>query len=93
MNHMGLQAAQPRINTSRKHPEHKVYPYLLSVVKIARPDQVWSSDITYIRVARGFLYRSAEITAKPGGNSGLAQPLRAGPSLRSFAPSDHPVAK
>ena len=56
MSLMGLHAAQPRINTSRKHPEHKIYPYLLSGVKIACPDHVWSTDITYIRLARGFLY-------------------------------------
>ena len=56
MNLMGLHAAQPRANTSRKHPEHKIYPYLLAGVKIARPDHVWSTDITYIRLARGFLY-------------------------------------
>jgi len=56
MNLMGLHAAQPRANTSRKHPEHKIYPYLLAGVKIARPDHVWSTDITYIRLAQGFLY-------------------------------------
>jgi putative transposase len=56
MSLMGLYAAQPRIDTSRKHPEHKLYPYLLSGVKIAYPNQVWSADITYIRLARGFLY-------------------------------------
>ncbi len=56
MSLMGLYAAQPRANTSRKHPEHKVYPYLLRGVKIDRPNQVWSTDITYIRLARGFLY-------------------------------------
>lgn len=56
MSLMGLHAAHPRINTSRKHPEHKIYPYLLAGVKIARPNHVWSTDITYIRLARGFLY-------------------------------------
>ncbi|GAG59987.1 unnamed protein product [marine sediment metagenome] len=60
MNRMGLHAAQPRANTSWKHPEHKIYSYLLSGVKIIRPDHVWSTDITYIRLANGFLYRSAE---------------------------------
>lgn len=50
MSLMGLYAAQPRVNTSRKHPEHKVYPYLLRGVKINRPNQVWSTDITYIRL-------------------------------------------
>lgn len=56
MSLMGLYAAQPRANTSRKHPEHKIYSYLLRGVKIYRPNQVWSTDITYIRLARGFLY-------------------------------------
>ncbi len=56
MNLMGLHAAQPRANTSRKHPENKIYPYLLAGVKIAHPDHVWSTDITYIQLAQGFLY-------------------------------------
>ncbi len=56
MSLMGLHAARPRINTSRKHPENKIYPYLLSGVRIACPDHVWSTDITYIRLASGFLY-------------------------------------
>ncbi len=59
MNLMGLHVAQPRANTSRKHPEHKIYPYLLAGVKITRPNHVWSTDITYIRLTRGFLYLTA----------------------------------
>ncbi|MBA7652954.1 hypothetical protein ES703_60794 [subsurface metagenome] len=59
MNRLGLQTAQPKVNTSRKHPENKIYPYLLSGVKIACPDHVWSADFTYIRLARGFLYLMA----------------------------------
>jgi transposase InsO family protein len=51
----------PGPNTSRKHPEHKVYPYLLRGVPIVRPNQVWSTDITYIRLAHGFVYRVAII--------------------------------
>lgn len=43
-------------NTSRKHPEHKVYPYLLRGMVIDRPNQVWCADITYIPMHRGFLY-------------------------------------
>lgn len=53
---MGLQAIYPRPNTSKPHPEHKIYPYLLRGVKIDHADQVWSADITYIRMSRGFLY-------------------------------------
>ncbi len=43
-------------NTSRKHPRHKIWPYLLRNVVIDRPNQVWSADITYIPMRRGFLY-------------------------------------
>ena len=40
----------------KKHPEHRIYPYLLRKLAITRPNQVWCSDITYIPVKRGFLY-------------------------------------
>ena len=43
-------------NTSKKHPEHKIYPYLLRKLPITRPNQVWCVDITYIPMQRGFLY-------------------------------------
>ena len=43
-------------NTSKKHPQHKVYPYLLRGLKIERPNHVWCTDITYIPMRRGFLY-------------------------------------
>ena len=56
MREMGLRAIYPKGNLSKKHPEHKVYPYLLKDVSIIRPNQVWSTDITYIRLRRGFLY-------------------------------------
>ena len=46
----------PGPNTSRGHPEHKVYPYLLRGVSVARRNQVWSTDVTYIRLAKGFAY-------------------------------------
>lgn len=42
--------------TSKKHPEHKIYPYLLRDLPITRPNQVWCTDITYIPMRRGFLY-------------------------------------
>lgn len=61
MQQMGLASMAPGPNTSRPHPEHKVYPYLLRGVPIVRPDQVWSTDITYIRLARGFAYLVAII--------------------------------
>lgn len=53
---MGLQAIYKRPNTSKKHPQHPVYPYLLRNLPITRPNQVWCSDITYIPVKNGFLY-------------------------------------
>ena len=53
---MGLQAIYRRPNTSKPAPEHKVYPYLLKGLEINRVNQVWAADITYIPMARGFLY-------------------------------------
>ena len=53
---MGLEAIYPKPRTSRPHPAHKVYPYLLRNLKIERPNQVWAADITYIPMARGFMY-------------------------------------
>jgi putative transposase len=61
MRKMGLASMAPGPNTSRPHPEHKVYPYLLRGVYVVRPDQVWSTDITYIRLAHGFAYLVAVI--------------------------------
>ena len=53
---MGLEAIYRKPRLSQKIDEHKVYPYLLRNVAIVRPDQVWSTDITYIPMAHGFLY-------------------------------------
>jgi putative transposase len=53
---MGLEAIYQKPNTSRPHPAHKVYPYLLRGLVIERPNQVWCADITYIPMARGFVY-------------------------------------
>ena len=53
---MGLVAIYRRPNTSKPTPEHKVYPYLLKGVTINRVNQVWTADITYIPMTRGFLY-------------------------------------
>ena len=61
MRTMGLAGMAPGPNTSGKHPKHKVYPYLLRGVDVERPNQVWSSDVTYIRLARGFVYLVAVI--------------------------------
>jgi len=56
MRRMGLESVAPKPNTSRPAPQHKVYPYLLRGLAIERTDQVWCQDITYIRLARGFVY-------------------------------------
>jgi putative transposase len=53
---MGLEAIYPKPNLSKPHPEHKVYPYLLRNLKITRSNQVWGTDITYIRMHKGWLY-------------------------------------
>jgi putative transposase len=53
---MGLEAIYKRPNTSKKHPENRIYPYLLRNMQIKRPNQVWCSDISYIPVKHGFLY-------------------------------------
>lgn len=53
---MGLQTIYKGPNTSKKHPQHSVYPYLLRKLPITRPNHVWCTDITYIPVRRGFLY-------------------------------------
>jgi putative transposase len=58
---LGLAGMAPGPNTSFPHPQHKIYPYLLRGVHVTRPDQVWSTDITYIRLARGFVYLAAVI--------------------------------
>ena len=58
---MGLKAIYRRPRTSRPAPGHKIYPYLLRGMKIIRPNQVWAADITYIPMARGFLYLVAII--------------------------------
>jgi len=61
LRNMGLEAVYPKINLSKANPEHKVYPYLLRNVPIERRDQVWSTDITYVRLRKGFVYLMAII--------------------------------
>lgn len=56
---MGLRAIIPGPHTSRKHKNHKVYPYLLRGLKIEKPQQVWATDITYMPLPRGFMYLTA----------------------------------
>jgi putative transposase len=61
MRQLGLWGMAPGPNTSVRHTQHKIYPYLLRGVEVKRPNQVWSTDITYIRLARGFAYLVAVI--------------------------------
>ena len=56
---MGIEAICPKKRLSLKNKEHKTYPYLLRHLKIDHPDHVWASDITYIRLRRGFAYLAA----------------------------------
>src|SRR5882724_1385039 len=61
MRRMGIEPLYRKPNTSKKHPEHAVYPYLLRGAKIERANQVWAMDITYIPMARGFVYLCAVV--------------------------------
>ena len=61
MRAQGLAGMAPGPNTSHPHPENKVYPYLLRGVAVTHPNHVWSTDITYIRLPRGFVYLVAVI--------------------------------
>jgi len=56
MRKMGVQPLYRRPRTTQRHPEHKVYPYLLRDLPITQPNHVWALDITYIPMARGFVY-------------------------------------
>jgi putative transposase len=58
---MGLEAVCQKPGTSQPNPEHKIYPYLLRGLPIDRCDPVWSTDITYVRLSRGFVYLMAVI--------------------------------
>jgi putative transposase len=61
MRRMGLEAIYPKPRLSLAGRGHRIYPYLLRGVAIERPDQVWSADITYVRMLRGFMYLAAII--------------------------------
>ena len=61
MKRMGIEALYRRPNTSKPAPGHKIYPYLLRKLPVTRPNQVWAMDITYIPMARGFIYLAAVI--------------------------------
>jgi putative transposase len=59
MRKMGIEAVYRKPNTSKPEPGHKIFPYLLRGLTIDRPNQVWATDITYIPMARGFVYLCA----------------------------------
>lgn len=61
MKRMGIEALYRESNTSKPTPGHKKYPYLLRNLPIARPNHVWAIDITYIPMARGFIYLAAVV--------------------------------
>jgi putative transposase len=56
MQHMGLTAIYQKPNTSKPHPQHRIYPYLLKGAAIESPNHVWCADVTYIPMRKGFLY-------------------------------------
>ena len=59
MKRMGLEALYRKPRTTRRHPKHTIYPYLLRKLPVTRSNQVWAMDITYIPMARGFIYLAA----------------------------------
>ena len=59
MRRMGIEALYRRPSTSTPAPGHRIYPYLLRGLDVVRPNQVWAMDITYIPMARGFVYLAA----------------------------------
>ncbi len=58
---MAIEAVYPKMNLSKRNQAHKIYPYLLRGIEITKVNQVWSTDITYIRMAQGFVYLVAVI--------------------------------
>ena len=61
MRKMGIEAIYRRPNTSKPEPGHKIFPYLLRNVPVTQPNQVWAMDITYVPMARGFVYLAAVV--------------------------------
>jgi putative transposase len=58
---MGIEAIYRRSNTSKPEPGHKILPCLLRYVPVTQPNQVWAMDITYVPMARGFIYLAAVV--------------------------------
>jgi len=67
MRKLGIEALYRKANTSRRYPGHQIYPYLLRGLRIERPNQVWAMDLTYIPMARGFVYLTAVLDWRAAG--------------------------
>src|SRR2546430_17521342 len=61
MKRMRMETLYRKPNTSKPEPDHKVYPYLLRNVPVTGPNQVWAMDVTYIPMARGFVYLTSGV--------------------------------
>jgi hypothetical protein len=86
---LSIKPKRKKRQTTDSQHDFPRYPNLVLDLDTARPDQVWVSDITYIRLLRGFVYRSAELTAKPGSDHGRIHPLHPGLASAAWAGS-HP---
>ena len=76
MRRMGIEALYRKKSTSKRHPEHVIYPYLLRSVAIERANQVWALDITYIPMRRGFVYFVAVMDWRAAGFWRFGSPTR-----------------
>ena len=85
---MGLEAIYRRPNTSKPAPGHRIFPYLLKGVEVNRVDQVWAADITYIPMAKGFLYLVAIMDWTPA-SAWHSRGRRVRPLLGAEGPGQH----
>ena len=77
---MGVEAIYRRPNTSKPSPGHRIYPYLLRNLAVTRPNQVWAADITYVPMARGFVYLVAIVDL-------FSRKVPVGPRSATWVPS------
>lgn len=80
MRRMGIEALYRKPSTSRRNDKDAIYPYMLRTLKVERPDQIWAIDITYIPMAKGFVYLGVAL-AWPR-SSALASSIAAQPSQK-----------
>ena len=90
---MGLESTAPKPNTSKPAPEHTVYPYLLRNLTVSRINQVWAADITYIPMARGFVYLVAVIDWYSSAGARLALVQHVGDDLLRAKAVNEAVAR